>query len=117
MFLKKVKLFFFQPGDSKMSVFMTGFTMFALLVHILVVIISYKHLPPLIPSHYSLNGKPDAYGDKSAVWSLPVISLTIFTCLSVLMRTVGAARFMLSALRAICVLVLLIVTAVIIIHA
>ncbi len=37
----------------------------------------YSILPDEIPTHYNFAGKPDAYGDKESIFSLPAIALII----------------------------------------
>ena len=44
----------------------------------LYVLISYEHLPYIIPTHFNAAGQADAYGVKSAILMLPVISSVVF---------------------------------------
>ncbi|GAP42842.1 hypothetical protein TBC1_11982 [Lentimicrobium saccharophilum] len=48
----------------------------------LFVLISYEHLPYIIPTHFDAAGQADAYGAKSAILMLPVISTVIFIVVS-----------------------------------
>ncbi|MGV8113353.1 MAG: DUF1648 domain-containing protein [Lentimicrobium sp.] len=48
----------------------------------LYVLISYEHLPYIIPTHFNAAGQADAYGAKSAIIMLPVISTVIFTVIT-----------------------------------
>lgn len=44
----------------------------------LLVLISYERLPYIIPTHFNAAGQADAYGVKSAILMLPVISSVVF---------------------------------------
>ncbi len=37
----------------------------------------FKTLPDTIPTHYGPTGEADGWGDKAALWSLPIISLVL----------------------------------------
>lgn len=49
-----------------------------------ITIFSYQHLPQIIPTHYNLAGTVDSTGDKSTIWSLPVIATILFVGLTFL---------------------------------
>jgi len=46
----------------------------------------YGQLPDEIPIHYGLDGIPDDYGNKSYIWSIPILSLLMFIGLSYLSK-------------------------------
>ncbi len=52
----------------------------------ILVIFSYSHLPNSIPIHFNLKGEPDSYGEKLAIFILPVISTILFGGLTLLNR-------------------------------
>lgn len=102
-----------------------------LVAHFLITFISYKQLPSQIPTHFNLSGEVNAWGDKSGIWYLPVISLILFILLSALISSKliyinykGAPEEMgkwnqqagdhtkniFTGIRAFCVLVLLLIT-------
>ena len=51
-------------------VFLLG--MFALLL------LNYSSLPAQVPIHFGLNGQPDRYGSRSAIWLLPLLGLAFY---------------------------------------
>lgn len=61
-----------------------GFTALALLW--LLIIWEYMNLPDIIPIHFDMRGKPDDFGDKSAILGMPVISTFIFFILSIVQQ-------------------------------
>ncbi len=42
------------------------------------VFVFYKQLPDEIPIHYGLDGIPDDFDNKNALWSIPLLSLLIY---------------------------------------
>lgn len=50
------------------------------------IIISYQSLPDTIPIHFDMLGKPDDFGDKSAILGMPVIATFIFFILSIVQQ-------------------------------
>ncbi len=46
----------------------------------------YPQLPAVVPTHFGLNGKPDATGDKSSLWQILGISGVVSILLFLLMR-------------------------------
>ena len=51
-----------------------------------VTILSFKHLPDEIPTHYDGTGQADAFGDKEAIFVLPIITTLLFGLLSVVIK-------------------------------
>lgn len=49
-------------------------------------IISYGSLPQIIPVHYNGLGEADAFGDKTNLLALPIVSTVLFLALTVLNR-------------------------------
>jgi uncharacterized membrane protein len=47
----------------------------------------YGALPETIPHHYDATGKPDAFGEKGIIWTLPLLGLALFVFLSVLKKS------------------------------
>lgn len=47
----------------------------------------YGALPETIPHHYDATGKPDAYGEKGIIWTLPLLGIALFVFLSVLKKS------------------------------
>lgn len=47
----------------------------------------YGALPETIPHHYDATGKPDAYGEKGIIWTLPLLGLALFVFLTVLRKS------------------------------
>ncbi|SHH00233.1 DUF1648 domain-containing protein [Pedobacter caeni] len=64
-----------------------AFTLLLLLATWIYVFILYSRLPDSIPTHFSINGKPNAFGHKSDLYQL----LTVLTSLYILLSI--AARF------------------------
>ena len=44
----------------------------------------YPQLPDVIPTHFGVNGMPDAYGDKNNLWWLPAIGVILYIGLKIL---------------------------------
>ena len=42
----------------------------------------YSEIPEIIPRHFSLSGEPDAFGDKSLLWLLPIIATIIYAAMT-----------------------------------
>ncbi|HTV72685.1 MAG TPA: DUF1648 domain-containing protein [Candidatus Acidoferrales bacterium] len=40
-------------------------------------------LPPLIPTHFGLDGRPDAHGSSATLWLLPAIMTAVYLLVSV----------------------------------
>lgn len=47
---------------------------------------SWKALPPVIPVHFGISGKPDGWGAKPTLWLFPALSAAIYVGLTVLSR-------------------------------
>ena len=47
-------------------------------------LITYLNLPDIIPTNFNLAGEVSSYGNRSSIFSLPIICLLIFIVLSVL---------------------------------
>ena len=47
---------------------------------------SWKALPPVIPVHFGISGKPDGRGAKSAVCLFPALSAVLYVVLTVISR-------------------------------
>ncbi len=43
----------------------------------------YNDLPAIIPKHFSATGQPDGFGDKTILWSFPIIGLIIYLGLTI----------------------------------
>ena len=57
-----------------------------LLSNIIYLAISYQSLPDIIPTHFNMAGKVDAYGPKTTSISIPIISLVLYIGLTILNR-------------------------------
>ena len=45
---------------------------------------NYFELPQIIPTHYNVTGKADAFGNKTNIFALPIISTVLFIGLTIL---------------------------------
>lgn len=45
-------------------------------------IIHFSELPEKIPQHYGFDGKPNVYGNKSMIWTMPIIGSLLFLLLN-----------------------------------
>ena len=45
-------------------------------------IIHFSEIPEIIPQHYGFDGKPNVYGNKSMIWTLPIIGSLLFLLLN-----------------------------------
>ena len=50
------------------------------------VINTYKSLPNIIPTHYNGAGLADGFGDKSMIFTLPLVATVLFVGLTILNR-------------------------------
>jgi uncharacterized membrane protein len=57
-----------------------------MLTMLYVAITSWPLLPEIIPHHFGVSGKPDAWGGKWILWLLPGISLVLYVGLTILGR-------------------------------
>ena len=53
-----------------------------LLVMFLLVALYWNELPELIPTHYGIDGQPNAWGGRGAILVLPILSLILFASLT-----------------------------------
>ena len=60
--------------------------LFGLVVLLVLTAMKYKDLPDTIPTHFNAAGRPDGFGPKIMIWLLPVITVVIYTGLSILNR-------------------------------
>ena len=51
-----------------------------------ITIYCYSKLPDVIPLHYSVSGKPDVFGGKENIFSLPMLAAIIFMGLTIVNR-------------------------------
>lgn len=71
-----------QPVDK-----VTEIAAFALLAGLWVYAINvYAKMPQIVPTHFDLAGKADAYGDKDSLFAMPVIATVMFVLLSLVQR-------------------------------
>ncbi|MEM6377383.1 MAG: DUF1648 domain-containing protein, partial [Bacteroidota bacterium] len=61
--------------------FLEGVAWIAVLAMFLYLLYHYGSMPDRIPTHFGANGLPDAYGSKTSIWPLPIISLITFLIL------------------------------------
>jgi len=38
----------------------------------------YGELPEKIPTHFNFKGEPDAWGDRSSIWTMPLLGIILF---------------------------------------
>jgi hypothetical protein len=48
--------------------------------------LNYHQLPERIPTHFGPNGQPDGFGDKTAVWFLPLLGVVMYAFMTYLNR-------------------------------
>jgi uncharacterized membrane protein len=53
-----------------------------LAAQLLVIVLNYPTLPDRLPSHFDFAGKPDRWGDKSRLWTYPIISFVAYTAMT-----------------------------------
>jgi uncharacterized membrane protein len=51
---------------------------FALLLFWIILVASYHQVPANVPTHFDLLGKPDAFGHKSQLFVLPIVTSALF---------------------------------------
>jgi len=55
----------------------------ALVLSFALVARSYNDLPAIIPKHFGISGQADGFGDKTILWSLPIIGLIAYLGLTI----------------------------------
>jgi len=61
-------------------------TVIVLILSFAFIIIYWKSMPSIIPTHFNFYGKPDGWGGKKSLLILPIINLIIFILLAVLSK-------------------------------
>lgn len=46
-------------------------------------IIAYNNLPDTVATHFDFKGEPDAFGNKSSIWAMPIVSFVLWMLLSI----------------------------------
>lgn len=70
----------------RLSIFDKGVEIFGLLVLLagwVYVLLSYSKFADYIPTHFSINGKPNAFGPKSDLYQLLTVSTALYLLLTV----------------------------------
>jgi uncharacterized membrane protein len=52
-----------------------------------------SQLPQLIPTHFGLDGQPDAWGSRWSLLSLPVVAVALYSLMTVVARRPSAFNF------------------------
>lgn len=60
------------------TTFVIWTTPLILVAHFLLVLLNYKNLPAEIPTHFGIDGKPDAWNSKKMIYLLPVIATFMY---------------------------------------
>ncbi len=68
-------------------------------------LVVYGTLPETIPTHYNLSGEADAFGNKSAIITLPVVGTLTFVLLTVLKNYPSSASRLLRMVKLFIVLI------------
>lgn len=68
-------------------------SLIVLLGTILFLIIYWKHIPEQVPTHFDGAGQIDSWGEKKALWLLPIVGVFLYVFLS------GINAIVLSAMR------------------
>ncbi len=61
---------------------------------------NWSRLPATVPHHFDFSGRPDAFGDKSILWIIPVLSTVIHAMLVVVGWLIAARVEPLASMRA-----------------
>lgn len=64
-----------------------GLGLLGLLSMVLLTVLYYEKLPDRIPTHFDLSGQVDAYGEKSTLWLIVVITAVVVLILNLVNRT------------------------------
>ncbi len=48
------------------------------------VLLYYSKVPDVVPTHFDATGKPDAFGDKTTLWFLPILSTVLFAGMTII---------------------------------
>ena len=67
--------------------FLEAVAIFAVLAMFLYPLYHYGSMPDRVPTHFDASGMPDAYGSKTSIWALPIISLVTFIILFIMNKS------------------------------
>ena len=70
----------------RMDWLMEAIGLIGILLLIGVPFIYYGQLPDSVPTHFGMDGQPDAFGDKKSIWILPGIGILTYFGLQLLSR-------------------------------
>ncbi|ASZ14160.1 DUF1648 domain-containing protein [Chitinophaga pendula] len=87
MIVQKIKEVVLPSNVQRRYIVMSIVTALMMIAHFLIITLSYAGMPARIPTHYNIRGEADAYGDKSNIWSLLIVSFTVFVVLSILIQS------------------------------
>ena len=75
MFRKQPKIDI-KPSKKDKKLIVIGWLFIS--INFVLVLLFYFDLPETIPTHFNFKGEPDGYGNKSYIWSLPILNLVLY---------------------------------------
>jgi uncharacterized membrane protein len=57
-----------------------------LLAAVMLVVVEWRRLPPVIPTHFGMNGAPNGYGTRAELWVMIGIDLLVYLLMTVCTR-------------------------------
>lgn len=75
MFRKQPKIDI-KPSEKDKKLVIIGWL--CVFINFVIVLLFYFDLPETIPIHFNFKGEPDGYGNKSYIWSLPILNLVLY---------------------------------------
>ena len=73
-----------NPPLRTVDIFIEALAAVCLVYMIAQLIIEYPSINQQVPSHFGANGNPDSWGDKSALLIIPMVSIVLYTGLTLL---------------------------------
>lgn len=70
----------------RLDYILIGLGLFGLLSMIALTVFHYEQLPEQIPTHFDLSGQADAYGEKSTIWFIVMITGALVVILNLVNR-------------------------------
>lgn len=67
---------------SRWELALEGLALAGLLAAVAIVVVQWRTVPERVPIHFGLSGHPDAYGDRSALWLLLFVQVTLYLLLT-----------------------------------
>jgi len=76
----------FRPEKEPVDLLMEAAGLIAVVAMVVLTAVKFNGLPQQIPTHFNAMGQPDDYSGKWMIWLLPMITVILYTGMSILNR-------------------------------